>query len=887
MLPNVTKCPACDDDSLHIYRDGVLGGEWFSCHNCNKHGDMIELAQAVWRTDLEGTILKLVARGCDLPVDGRLLAGYQKQHIDRRKEIWDFWKQSQKNLASDDSPEIAELMQKLNLQKYGQPLTWAARGGQFLGSVDCRAVDAVLSKGHAANRKADKHGSKAFQIFKGAKWEDVLVIPFSDLPGRISAFTFVGRRGDEAAGDHVFRSTYLAGDLTTVHDPGVTMLSTLLATPNSYLDDNVFAFSGPVIALKMQLRWLRDNANPLPIIGLYHNRTQQPRLVWRDMPARNYVFCAPRTDPHVLAQAVHAGGKVATNRLAQADLGGYFRKHSPMDLLKLMRRTAQPWRKVFQAAMMRKDIARAEALFLKMQLSGTQLASFGDDRVRERIELIQKRAQLHKTIVVRNQTIRETDEGWMIEPRPSRHRPSGNATPIPGERICNAVIRLINVIGTPSGRSYYRGIISFQGTDIPFFANTKDVDPDAMAWCDQFLKQNGHGTLTYNTEWAAAAVLIAKQFHPPQYVQGLEQVGWSPDQAVFAFPKFAISATGRPAENCEVLATGSATPAVNMQPPTDLDRSDILALSQSDESAKLFWLTAVSIIHNVLAPAMRFEPRGLALVGKGGQAVGNLAAKMLGCEALKSSLRIGSPSHLQASCDSHAWPALLTKAATRTVANWLTGEHSRNCIINTDWLTAKVLAARGPWAAAASDTPLCDLRQMLSAAGKLIPAYLQRLCRRRMRLPQGDTMLAICKDLGSWLDDENGDASVLEQVARELADQAASADTIGQILGRGIHSGAFEYVQKGCKIAKRVELYLVYDADEDTVWISQQVLNRWLSRKGAPTLDTKRVTELLGKTLIRQDLYSPGSTCWVLPAAWITEHVAKWDALGPNIRLAT
>ena len=52
VLPAATQCPFCDG-VMRVYRDQLLDGEWFCCPSCNRQGDMIELAAAVWELEFQ------------------------------------------------------------------------------------------------------------------------------------------------------------------------------------------------------------------------------------------------------------------------------------------------------------------------------------------------------------------------------------------------------------------------------------------------------------------------------------------------------------------------------------------------------------------------------------------------------------------------------------------------------------------------------------------------------------------------------------------------------------------------------------------------------------------------------------------------------------------
>jgi hypothetical protein len=58
-LPSRGRCPLCQAGRFGVYEDTVQGGAWFSCPDCSRAGDLIELAAAVWGLSLSAALRKL------------------------------------------------------------------------------------------------------------------------------------------------------------------------------------------------------------------------------------------------------------------------------------------------------------------------------------------------------------------------------------------------------------------------------------------------------------------------------------------------------------------------------------------------------------------------------------------------------------------------------------------------------------------------------------------------------------------------------------------------------------------------------------------------------------------------------------------------------------
>src|SRR5688572_17351102 len=69
VLPFRTTCVSCRTQNLDIYQDFTSGGAWSYCRSCGYGGDMLELASAVWSTDVYQTLVGIASRGVSLHPD--------------------------------------------------------------------------------------------------------------------------------------------------------------------------------------------------------------------------------------------------------------------------------------------------------------------------------------------------------------------------------------------------------------------------------------------------------------------------------------------------------------------------------------------------------------------------------------------------------------------------------------------------------------------------------------------------------------------------------------------------------------------------------------------------------------------------------------------------
>jgi hypothetical protein len=90
-LPAATHCPLCNKGVVRVYRDALVGGQWFHCQTCGRQGDMIELAAAVWELGIPDTVSRLRRLGFDLPDSESDIRHYIQDQVEYRQRLHKLW----------------------------------------------------------------------------------------------------------------------------------------------------------------------------------------------------------------------------------------------------------------------------------------------------------------------------------------------------------------------------------------------------------------------------------------------------------------------------------------------------------------------------------------------------------------------------------------------------------------------------------------------------------------------------------------------------------------------------------------------------------------------------------------------------------------------------
>jgi len=175
-LPCSTQCPVCRG-LMRVYADRVLGGEWYCCPGCNRQGDMIELAAAVWGFGIPETISRLRRLGFDLPGSADDLQAYVERHVQYRRRVAALWADAR--CRFDDRVALVRLAHRLNLV-CDAPYSRLDAPAALLRGSDIATAERCFAPGSMkhADVKRQQGNPSQHALFRGRGWGEVLMVPF-------------------------------------------------------------------------------------------------------------------------------------------------------------------------------------------------------------------------------------------------------------------------------------------------------------------------------------------------------------------------------------------------------------------------------------------------------------------------------------------------------------------------------------------------------------------------------------------------------------------------------------------------------------------------------------------------------------------------------------
>ncbi len=868
-LPTVVTCPICRArDRLRIYHDTVEGGEWAHCRECGFAGDMIAIAAATWKLGIKPTLRKLARYDEISSALGSVEAAqnYQEDYVEPRRRVNKFWAKCQHTHVEGSTADLRMLQRRFGANEVRDD--WVEKAGRFLGSCFKKDADSCFNpQRFKAWADGPSQGTYSSAIFRGPKWNELLAVPFWDFPGRICGFLFIGREARPDS-DWVYK-----GIPSAAHEAGLAMLPALQMGAHKQLGHLKFVFTDVDLALRFHVRHLRDTRRPLPLAASWDNEKFCTQKVWEWFKARHLIFWG--TDRlAAIAQAKMAGGnaKVSMLNVTRTELHTNMRNYSPAEWLVRMSKQAVPWAAALRTYLSDLHESEIETALIRLNLMGRDLTDFVkgcDGDLKRRMAFIHEHRTFAARVKFENKWVFEKADGWYLEKG--------------GDRISNAIVRVERVLTTQDKRSYYQGVVKFNGESHPFTEKATTLDRGMLNWMQGFLRDHVKaGVPEFYPSWNRKSFQLAIAFHTPDYAQGIEIIGWDSINRQFNFPKFSICPGGEVTTDFACLFDHDRVPARDVPPPGPFPRRHLDTLSERNDETQIVWATAACVAANILAPAVNRNHVPTLLDGEGAQGIGVQAAERLGCPTAFVQSRNDVPTSVASSRGSHCWPMMVMPSGGMKPGSWIDQEQMQNCILMLSWPTTRVLAMRGRANIIAQHRKLGSMQLTHHAAPYILANYLQDLYRRGIFLPDEHPDLArdVLDDMTDWFARQGGNREAVEAAIRILHTPSTrpARDHFSELVFRLYEDGALTFSRASFEDSKTAKSAIVQvEGDRELVWIAQDPFSDAVRNAGGLLPDVLLVTKSLdeGGILVSEPDYR-NERGWLVSGKWWENQLLKW-----------
>lgn len=871
-IPCRTDCPLCGvENQFTVYDDPVYSGQWFHCASCGRVGDMIELAAAVWKVDASSAARRLLAEGrlTMEPFDlHRTLPNYEMQCVAYRRRLREFWEKSRLSNLVVESGSIQTIIRRIGLTPEVDIDRWRAGTGRVAGACTRREAEEALRirpPGTPDQWLRRVEGPDDFP--EVPQWDEMLVIPAWDMPGRISSFTFVGRGGP----DDVRTRSIRVGGRRIGNDLGI------VALPECMSGSDVILVDDPVDCVRLHDRFRRSHCGPFPV-GARFRATPDNRLTasYAGLVGRQLTFWGMETTAELIRTARSAGGRVCAEDGRSDHSTRYLSRLDPA----MWRNSAESRSKTWLEALDER-LKRVEPSVGDTELAGLAL----NDRERLEMEARPDLAVVNdrwRVVTSRfgrmarlgSYTFTETVEGW------SRN----------GKPFSNVQLRINSVLETTS-RHYYRGVIRYGDREIPFTVPTSELRP---AWLRKYCADHGV-RLFLPSKTGADLATIAIAMHTPKNERGFDRCGWDGEANGFVFADFVLRKDG--IEPHGVVPTfekgkvprgqkAEARRIAAVCQPGPLGEGDWHALTAHNRSNPLFWAVTSAVLANVLAPAFHLEPTGVAIHGPSADLAIRMS-KWLGCPFLQ----IASPEasrwgtallDFYNRADVHNWPLAVegrTGGPHVMFRNLVEHEGRHNCLMTCDLDEARVLSLSGKWSTITADAETDP--DLPTPACRVVASFLQWLLARGLTLSGNRSFQARTLDtIIEWARESGRDVSVMEVAGRLMEPVPAAADrpmkvasAFGGLLG-DIHR-EFPVFAANPQTPQQIRVC----RSGGSVWVSKVRLYGMLAKRGMPAINDAALTADLTKAGVARaaSRFDPPQIGWEFDYGWWSRQIGRVD----------
>lgn len=452
--------------------------------------------------------------------------------------------------------------------------------------------------------------------------------------------------------------------------------------------------------------------------------------------------------------------------------------------------------------------------------------------------------------------------------------------------ICNRPLRIESIYKSVSGDVAYGIVVHLPHENHKLIALERDIKGSTLfqVVADQ-LRDQSHEHLAFaQHKWAKHSMSLALEFSEPQIIPYADRVGWNSARMRFQFPQFAILSNGDvDSTPMPIVKRDGRSPASELMPPSHRRQAAVM-LSHFAPDTQLIWILAACVAHNLLAGNCTREPMGVVLDGPSAQETGTKIARALGCGHIDSQDRSGQSilRFISPLCGAHDFPSVVNfglQSRTEVTTDWIDDPQLRHAILPLPFHTAIAVSLNQSFVRIRAHEFPFALGPLASAAGWIIPSYLEDLCRRRKLidfLTSKSEILAVLYDMASWFEQCGGNPKAVLAGEQLLAiDSLAPAMAFVELVERTRSKKDVASVLRGetntshAKTPVAVIEPSVDGPHSDVVQICPWVVNEVLRRKRVLALraDDIRV-DLESHSALRGTVDDDEGTSWLVDAGW-------------------
>ena len=810
VFPAVVSCPLCQKNTLHLFDDATTSGIWLHCDSCLAHGDIITFSAALWNTTPADAIDRFVDLNAINPAEKDNAAAEYDRVVARFEKFEQFWFDAEAQIWGHNDDIVACRLRELGVYP-------EINAAGLVGVVYKEQIDAL-------QRFARRPGLRPVRD-QGA----YLVFPYYDLPGRLTGFLIVQYDKTFQPSSHFVTISQYKRNRP---EAGYFLLRTALLPVSEPLKSTQFVVDDPLWALTLQCEMLRRGLSLLPVMASYTGPDANSwGGSWRAFPPVPRIFQSQTASPELISRAAAARGYVAVvaqnqrlkNRLAT----------EAMSRLVSMRKNAETWQTKLTDTLTQMSEIAAHSFATRLTILPDKLVPFLSkietkfspgfaDRVLTRVKMSRDLAP-------------QTTKPWQWTVIPKATGWWG----VTNHHICAANIVINKITQADDGERTYSGVIYLDGDEIPFSDNALKIERTGLLAYAAGVVSTHKKVMLFDGRWNSRSHLIAIELSKPELVCVSNKLGWDDRANVFRFANYELGVDGAPvpaAQPSEKNKHAAFPEPVAVAPPAIRQ-----FLTPSPDNA-FVWSVVAAIAADLVAPILRRDPAATAISGSGFEAAQAIGTA-LGCPQQRIDVlrRTSACSAVYERTATLEWPTFVFSAFDATSLSPVVPRcHNRPIIAQLSSTTANVAVSYG-WQTIIGDA---DAARDFTPLTYVLPAYVQRTLRQRMRIGLSDpvTARAVLADLHAWLLETYGDAFQLEYATNYFVTQNTADTAFFTELTAAVNSGALAVLPRPRRVGQPGN-YLV--RKKTHWWLNQRAIERYFYDRKALAPNWLELVKLL------------------------------------------
>ena len=424
--------------------------------------------------------------------------------------------------------ESTHLLNNLHL-RVDSSSSWIYEGvGKLIGFIKSSRAEEILRQqfSESSTRRQKQSLSLA------TKMPAAIVVPFSDMPGRITSLAFVYSAGRQ----HPWKSrleTITYGSISNpIVDGGIAMHPFTADTP---ADNRLLLTSDLATYLKMHTKHFAGNTKPLQL-ACYHNAEVKTKN-WSFVRNRDLVLWTNILKPQDLYLAMEHNAKIAIYGPTNETIPLYSscRHVQPSEVYKACIENAKPWEAQLASIMNHLDMDELSEWLIKMSLSVNDERKLLDactKPLQEKLKRAIGKTGHTRVVDVADGTVEQRAGGWY-------HVREGKNP----ELITNAPFWIdyaVHETHQTKVEQIYGVKVAFRDREITFEAPLQKFHRDPFQSVQEALIAQGVGAPAFSPTWKNKALQISLQMHQPETIRRSSVIGFSKNDSCFHLPDCTI-----------------------------------------------------------------------------------------------------------------------------------------------------------------------------------------------------------------------------------------------------------------------------------------------------------------------------------------------------------